>query len=1306
MDKMKRKHQLRNYNHFSVNIFEKIFYLIFPKISNWLKYLALNILVFNTCTVVAIVLSPHSSYSKTLLAAADSKDSKTAKDNSKKETKGLLPELEIKNANESENQKKALASEILISKTENRAIEVLQNILKKKKGAPDEPDLWNRLAELYMRRSKSGRFFDLNRDDHKILSTVPAEIKEQSALINIKKAIEIYTKIEKEFPKYSDLDSVIFNNAFANQQIQQKKPAEILYRKMINQFSDSILIADANLALGELLYEQGRFEEALTSFKEVEKFPGSRVYSYGLYKGAWTYYNLRQNQPAIDKLIQVIKLFPVDENNKEEKKSQHNLRTEALRDLVLFYGETQPAQLAVSFFKKITTTEELGESIINLGKLYDSHGRQKEMSLFLDEYIDDYPKSPFRIKAHLQLIEAYETLKKRDQVIKELERTAEVCLEDSKWSQANKNDYKENCKVEFNRTNIDIAKKWWEIWLKNKQHKEFSNLTLQAFRILLKRDDPKSPDLNSRFAFSELLFQLEEYKEAAENYEIVGQKSTDPTQKHDSEYASIVSYEKYTEKLNQKTLKKEDMENLIRLGLIYLKDQPNGNYSDVIGFKVASLYYQINNKEEAEKRLIVLTENLKQLDLKRKSQDLLLDIYNQKKDFQSLKKYSKSWISNEKDNDRKKALHKIEQEAGFAEIQVLADSGKNEEEQKQNKLKSAEQWKNYFYEHSTETDNNDKTKNSTAVTAVPLAKEALWLSLSQFYALNYSLQAADLSVVYQQKYPDDPRGIEALKTAADIYSQAGLLKKSAQLFESLSSLDKKKSLEYSDIASELYATDGDKNSAQEIFKRLISDKSIKDQSRIYAKLLTSMKGQESSPEFKKIEEKILANNIEPYASEIKIKKVEDLLSKQKYTDAFNQSKSFVAESSGAPDDVRAKARMIQAQVLEKEFIESKTKTSVEKLSLVLSIKTEKLDKAQTAYLSSAKIAKNENIKLKALEGLVRIYTHYVDSVNGTQIKEELSEADLKALKSELKKLTEPIEDKKKDIEQKLKDLTKERKLISNVDVDYESLPVTSSVSPKIPSLGSDYFPILVPKPKNVTTLLKENKEFIGLIEKANKLVETQKWDLLENLAMELHKIEFQNSIGLFYLSIVAEKKNLIEKSMLLLELALKKKIQSPIIKYQKARTHLLLKDAVTANPMLLSLFEEKNLEAIQDLEGLHVLQASLQFQENNCTEFLKNIKNLDTDHWPQFKILQSECLSQKGDFEKSIDLLDKKNKNIEAVLQLARIQEIYRFDWTKAQSLYSQALNQSSDQIQKDWLSRKIEYLKKSDSKKPAEKTK
>ncbi|MGC8011137.1 hypothetical protein, partial [Salmonella enterica] len=79
----------------------------------------------------------------------------------------------------------------------------------------------------YMRRSKSGRFFDLHQDTP-LMKLSPFPVPNERGAEAIKRAIKIYTKIEMEFPHFKQMDAVLFNNAFANQQIAQYKVSELL----------------------------------------------------------------------------------------------------------------------------------------------------------------------------------------------------------------------------------------------------------------------------------------------------------------------------------------------------------------------------------------------------------------------------------------------------------------------------------------------------------------------------------------------------------------------------------------------------------------------------------------------------------------------------------------------------------------------------------------------------------------------------------------------------------------------------------------------------------------------------------------------------------------------------------------------------------------------------------------------------------------------------------------------------------------------------------------------------------------------
>ncbi|MFN8790009.1 MAG: tetratricopeptide repeat protein, partial [Bdellovibrionales bacterium] len=253
-----------------------------------------------------------------------------AADNSK-EKRGLLPELKLDNKNEEKNEAKQLTSELMIARAEDKAITSLQSFLSKNRNTPQEADLLYRLAELYMRKSKTGRFFDLNVNS-KTLKLSPFPIPPQKGKDWIRKASNSYYEIERRFPQFSEMDGVLFNNAFASQQIGDLKSAETLYRKLLNKYPNSPLVPDGLIALGELLYDQARFKDARESFERIENFPQSRIYSYGLYKWAWTLYNMKLSDPAIKKLVEVVEKNPL----RLDQTKSYNLRKEALRDLVLF----------------------------------------------------------------------------------------------------------------------------------------------------------------------------------------------------------------------------------------------------------------------------------------------------------------------------------------------------------------------------------------------------------------------------------------------------------------------------------------------------------------------------------------------------------------------------------------------------------------------------------------------------------------------------------------------------------------------------------------------------------------------------------------------------------------------------------------------------------------------------------------------------------------------------------------------------------------------------------------------------------
>ncbi len=1203
-----------------------------------------------------------------------------------RETKGLLPELKINSTDENVNQKKAVQSEVLITKTENQAIQALINILKKKKGSPTEPDLWYRLAELYMRRAKSGRFFDLNRDSDGPAKFVPPEISSETAVASLKRAVQVYTKIEREFPKFRDMDGVLFNNAFASQQLKLNKNAEALYYKVVTQHPKSALVPDAYLALGEMAYDAQKFKDALDYFAAIEKFPKARVYPYGMYKSAWTLYNLQKSEEAIQKLVAVVKF---NDSSKNEGQINHNLRSEALRDLTLFFGETQPADKAYAFFSRIATPDEVGEAILNLAKLYDSHSRQKEMNVFLAEFITKQPMSRFRVKMEMIMITGNETARIRNESIKHLVAAANLCKSGSDWRTRNNDIAEAECDYDFARTNVEMAKKWWELWQKNKSStsaREIAEYTQEAFRLHLDREDPAKPDTKSRYAYAELLFQLGDFRKASEQYQMAG-KSVDTQLAHDANYSAIVSLGKAIEKKKEST---DDVE-MVRLCQTYLERHPKGEHAIQVRYKVGFIAYEQNNHVEAEKWLRPLAADEKAGELKRKSEDLILDILNDRKDYKAIKEFATQIGGQAKDETRKASLTKIVREADYSEIQEYAKGTE--------KSKAADRLVTFFNEN----------KGS------PLAKDSLWQALSIYNAEGRVIEGAEIALLYAKTYPDDKRSLDALKDAAKNYADSGLIVPAAETMEQIAAVSPKDTEHYVEAASELYLIEGRVKEAQETLKKQLTDANKAKHGKIYAKLLSTMKGQEKSAEYLKLEDKIVSLGHEPYASEIKVKRVEAIYNSGKLSEAFNAAKSLVGNDGGIDDDIRARARIVQAKVLEKEFTETRTKTTVEKLAVVLSIKTEKLDKAQTAYLTSAKIAKDPNTKLEALQGLNRIYTNYVDTVGHPILKDEaqLTAEDKKALYEQLGKLTTPILEKKLDTDKQLQKLAKDSKAAGSMEVDYASLPAEETVKPRIQNVAMDQLKMFLPSfgsegllmdARRMASVPNEKCAFadtdkaldvLQLSQKANVCVSIRNITQTEKFAMAITRKDPKSALGAFYLSLVAEMQGRFEKSAWLVDLALKKSADVPFLLYQKARALYQSQEFAQANAAFIKA-HDLGLKTAETV----LMHGVVSFAQGDCFSVTEDFAQLDRSSVQKYSLASSmsECQAQKGEFDKAVAFAEEAAKGssraAELWLQVGRIQEIYRFDSAKALAAYETALKVATQPEMKEWIQRKLDFLK------------
>lgn len=930
--------------------------------------------------------------SDVVMAQKKTKKSKKAKPVAAKPAapvKTPLSELKLVEGDERGNEVKSLKAELLVLKAENQAIQQAQKLLKKYAGTPMEPELQFRLAELYMRKAKSDRFFELHRESETVVKVAPRLVKLASSRKTIRQAVDAYAMIERRWPKFRQMDMVVFNHAFARQALGEEKDSEILYRALIARHPQSPLVPDAHLAVGEIEFNRNQFAKALDQFNAIRKYPNSRVFPYGLYKAAWTHYNLREASKGLKKLEEVVTYGKTVAQTQVDS-SRLDLRKEALNDMTLFFEEVYPAKVAYDYFREQAGDEEVGPILLRMATLYERHSRFADQRVVLDQFVTKLPTSPLLPEVHTDLVEAHDQLRQKDQSVARLEQFSLLCQSNGAWVKAQAKpgvDVKkvaQDCLTTLNDTALKVAKKWLRGWKKLPNDTSYADASEKAFEIYLRTPADTEDALQSRYSYAELLFSRGKYRRASQEYATVSASNKLPKLSHDAGYGAVVSLEKAVgEKWSS-----EDEKSFSKLAEDYVAKNPKGQYRLDLEYKMALLAYERNRYDEAAPRFLRLGREFPAQEKGIKAQDLYLDILNIKKDYRGIRNYTQEVMKVSTDPARDSKMAKLYQQAYFLEIQGL--------EEKNNLREALAEYQNFSKQNPTSE----------------LNEKAVWNAMQLQFKIGDAFNGSKTALDFASRYPKSNQATNALLRAAQTFEQMAQLKEAAEVLEKLAEREPKDANRWRELAADFYAMDGMAAKARPIYGELKDKGNYENRVRMLNKLEAFEKNYGTQKTHGDVLKVMVDSNVQPYAGEAKVKLVETAYEKGNSTDAFNEARRWLG-SSQLSKNHKARLRLVQAKVLEQEFIKQSVKSRAERVATVLAIKTEKLQKAQEALQSAIKFG-DPRVSIDAFERLYGCYSHYVTSLKEMPVPAGLSAEEAKAFKAELDNLVIPLEEKSVD----------------------------------------------------------------------------------------------------------------------------------------------------------------------------------------------------------------------------------------------------------------------------------------------------
>ncbi|MEY4617107.1 MAG: hypothetical protein RJB66_2067 [Pseudomonadota bacterium] len=548
-----------------------------------------------------------------------------------------------------------------LEKITDRQIQELFKITQKMKNSPNRGELWLRLAELYVEKAD---YIRARRQD---------EYEEKLALFNQKKisikptvdlgmandynkkSIQLYEYFIRDFKTDPKMDQALYFLGFNYIAMDDFKKGAGYYARLASEYPKSQYVGEAHFSIGEYYFDLDKFETALDSYKKVIVNKSSRLFGISLYKAAWCYHRLGQSKEGLRYLEVLIRLGA---ESAKKKVKIAKLDDEARRDLVVFYVEGGDANQALNYFSRILGEANAPKEVEKLAYYYSDKGEKDKGTMLFKQLIALDRSNTKAFDYQYQIVNNYLNLVNTEKFREELYTFVKQYGPKSDWRKDNRE----------NKALMDSSYKTLENFLKTytlqhhqsaqKSHgKVDQQKAADGYKLYLAefQDSPNYPDM--MFFYGELLYDMERYGEAAQQYAWVAKNA--PQSKYGPKAAinmvlglekNLPTEQQMQARVGQSTTALEldpRVKQFIENGEWYLKNFQKGDKNVELRFKIGRLYYLSNHFPEAERvfrEVVKLHPKSKQAEY---ASNLLLDMYNLRKDFVGLERVGNELLANE-----------------------------------------------------------------------------------------------------------------------------------------------------------------------------------------------------------------------------------------------------------------------------------------------------------------------------------------------------------------------------------------------------------------------------------------------------------------------------------------------------------------------------------------------------------------------------------------------------------------------------------------------------------------------------------
>lgn len=636
-------------------------------------------------------------------AAAEAKKDSTKADSKKEEVRrGPAQFKEVPKLEDVERDR-------IADQKRDETIESLKKIIPKiEDGSPQKAELLFQLSELYWEKSKFLNRSEMVKfqaeekrvDEAKNRGEKIADAKEdhRESELYRSETMRLYETILREYPAYDRKDEVLFSLGYNLYETGKREQAVKRYEELIKSYPNSKFIGDTYVQLGNHYFDvANNLSRAKEMYEKAFARPEPKIKTYALYKLAWCDFNAGEHEKALKKLQDV-----VDYAEKQGKQFTDQ-KNEALQDSVLMFVQLNRADDAMAYYKvhagkkkAISLTTKLGFQLADAGH----HDNAIKTFRYL---LAENPMGEGAPDFTQAIIKSYEGLRQRDNVKAETKKMAELYRPGSQWWKANeaKKDVLRNGFNVAEEATRQIVTEYHQEAQKTKQVETYKlardiyKQYIDAFASSADENFVSDYAFNMKFFYAEILWALEEWEPAAQQYDEVvafkvpnrdtAKEVANEKYRQSAAYAALLAYsnlvkierglmakgelkagQKVEEQKKKGTVEKQaaitkrsakelQEQKLTKFeGLLvnacdsYNKLYPNDQQEIEVKYTAAVIYYDRNQFVEAARRFGDIILKFPEDKRSQQAADLSLSVLDEKEEWLELNKLSTQFLANKK----------------------------------------------------------------------------------------------------------------------------------------------------------------------------------------------------------------------------------------------------------------------------------------------------------------------------------------------------------------------------------------------------------------------------------------------------------------------------------------------------------------------------------------------------------------------------------------------------------------------------------------------------------------------------------